>query len=439
MSSKSYFSETPQFHILTALIRQNNDVFVYGLPGVGKSSIVNQILAENSIRFIKVNCIGLEDKSALMRTLSWKLKKDLSFAMRECTNIHTFVSEVNHVTDQIESSEPEKLYLVFDNFDKVNDVSSKFLASLMKIKECSGIEFSFIFITSSISETVQEVFLQREFGLIPKINIKRPSLNILKGILIDYVMNNRMLEDIPKDQKSIDTFVTDIIYSFQSTVVDINHYKTILIWTCKILLEYKNDISFAKVTSEGLFKFTKKYLLQNPYERVNPKEIHDAYDNSFLKGPQTDVENLQKLPDLQVSPVQAIVLVSCYFGNRNPEKTDKKIFKDYKRRNKTTKRTAKKDDDIKLKPLKFSRFLALVQSIMSISIEDSRETQMFHHSMEFYAEINSLVEMGYITRIQPHNNILNKIKYVCNLDAERIKSLCTASHIRFQDFLYDSN
>lgn len=37
---------------------------------------------------------------------------------------------------------------------------------------------------------------------------------------------------------------------------------------------------------------------------------------------------------LKLPKYEALVLIACWFGCRNAEKTDKKLFKDYKRRKK---------------------------------------------------------------------------------------------------------
>lgn len=438
--SHSSFQGVPEYNILTSLVKSNCDVFTYGLPGIGKSTIVNEVLKGQGINFVKINCIGIDSKSTLLKTLSSKLKNDFAYGIKECSTMHALVSELGamkEVSERIqEDFQTNQMYVVLDNFEKLTNISEKFLSSMLRIKDSVNIHFSFIFICSSIHDRMEEILLQKEFSLIPKVNIKRPSMTLLKSILLDFVVKNNIFDANSQDSKAIDTFVTDFVYSFNSVVIRINHYKTLIIWIWTIMREYNQDIAFAKITSDGLYKFSKRYLINNPFERLDVKEILTAYEKSFLNSYVFDLENAPKKQELEVSKTQSIALVACYLGNRNPEKTDKRIFKDYKKRSKVKKST-KKEEEKKLKPLKFNRFLALMQALMSITLEDCRETQMFHHSMEFYAEVNALVEMGYITKMFTQNNAFSKMRYVCNLDAESIKSLCVNLKIRFSDFLYE--
>ena len=431
-----YLHDSPQYATISSLIKTDNDVFVYGLPGIGKSTIVYQALSNQKVPFIKLNCIGLTEKSALMRLLSYRLKKEFNTKIKECMKIHTLMSELGSIFEEKEENQLEKLYIVLDNFEKLSDLSAKFLSSLMKAKEKAEIQLYFIFICSSVNDTIQEILYQKEFCLIPKINIKKPSNFALKSILIDFVLQSKQLGLDQAEPKSIDSFVTDLVYSFQSCVVEIKHFKTLIIWLCQIFIEYKKDITFAKITSEGVYKFSKKYLLMNPFDRFNIEELKAAYDRSFVKGTIVELECVPNKQELDVSKIQSIILISCYFGNRNPEKTDKRLFKDYKKKSKL-KKSVKKDEDKKLKPLKYHRFIALVQALMSITLEEFRETLMFHHSMDFSAEVNSLVESGYITKILPPNNAFNKTRYVCNIDGERIRSLCSDLDLRYKDYLHE--
>ena len=249
-------------------------------------------------------------------------------------------------------------------------------------------------------------------------------------------MKNNIFNASSQDPKSCEALVRDVVFSFKNIVTKISHYRTLLLWISEIIKENGNQTQLSKMTSDGVYKFVKRYFISSPFEKADPRELLDIYDQSFRNGNLNDQDNITQKKELEVSKIQALALISCYLGNRNPENTDKRLFKDYKKRSKVRK-TTKKEEVKKVKPLKFNRFLALTQALMSITVDKSRETQMFHHSMEFYAEINSLVDMEYITKILPQNNTFSKMKYVCNLEMDTIKELCMPLELRLVDFLYE--
>lgn len=47
-----------------------------------------------------------------------------------------------------------------------------------------------------------------------------------------------------------------------------------------------------------------------------------------------------------------------------------------------------------------------------------------------------LVDLGYLTKFNLHNNEFEKIKYSCNLDLDTINALASHHDLRISDYLY---
>ena len=60
---------------------------------------------------------------------------------------------------------------------------------------------------------------------------------------------------------------------------------------------------------------------------------------------------------LDLPKIAAIIVLACWIGNRNPEKSDKKIFKDYKFKRKRFNKEI--EELLDLKKIKLERMIAL--------------------------------------------------------------------------------
>ena len=140
--------------------------------------------------------------------------------------------------------------------------------------------------------------------------------------------------------------------------------------------------------------------------------------------------------------IPAVILIACYFGNENPEKTDKILFKNNK--NKHNKRTTNAFRDKKIKKesrkaLGLLRLVALTQSLLSLIEDYQKLTREYDENLMFYNQINDLVEEGFLTKTVVKDLEPSKIKFLCNVEKNGIMALCKKLNLKFFELLFNGN
>jgi hypothetical protein len=239
-----FWKKRPEYELVKSLIKTNNHIYLFGLPGIGKTHFLNTILDETNIRFIRLNGMTCQDKSGLLRTLGNKLEKEFGFSLPESVKMNSLIEHLTTMVEHLRHKgqfefNVEQFYIVIDNAEKMNTLSPKYLASLFKIKYLLDINFSVILISSSYDERIDEFFFLREFELIPKICIKKPSIEELQSIIYGFIENNQDFVFLAAHPKKMTDFIMDIIHSFYYTIQQINQYITIIKNIYQVLIETK--------------------------------------------------------------------------------------------------------------------------------------------------------------------------------------------------------
>ena len=440
------WKKRPEYALVDSLIRANNDVYLYGLPGIGKTTFINTIMKDVKARYIKINGITCQDKSGLLKSIVSKLSAEFDYEMPECLKMNSFIENLTYLISYLNEKElfnfeQDRFYIVFDNAEKMTSISAKYLSSLLKIKHILNINFTLIFISTCVEEKLDEFFYMKDMELVPKVQLNKPTREEIQQILSLYVAESEMFDAIKENPKKATALINDIAVTFSLTLHGINHFKTILKNMYHVIMANNILNQPGNFLSHKIYTALKKFYMDNPYAKITADELSKKIvELSYLELEnflnETSALEIRKC-DIELSRIPAIILIACYLGNNNPEKTDKKLFKDYKRRNRKTKNPKEQKRDFQ--PIRFNRLLALTQSMISVIFEDFPEIQQFDQSIDFYSQVNMLVEMGYITKFSLANNEFEKIKFSCNLDFDTISALCKVHNIRLQDFLYQES
>ena len=76
-------------------------------------------------------------------------------------------------------------------------------------------------------------------------------------------------------------------------------------------------------------------------------------------------------------------MIACWLGNRNTEKSDKIMFKNYYKKKKKQKKEIEEGKIIK--KIKLSRLFALSESLLSIFLDPNEvENTTYDHTIDFY-------------------------------------------------------
>ena len=91
-----------------------------------------------------------------------------------------------------------------------------------------------------------------------------------------------------------------------------------------------------------LFWDAKQMFIQNPLMTFNCMEDLKTGLTQFLKSQKQSNDTSQEVMDIfnthKVPKLAIVIINACWLANRNPEATDKKLFKDYRLNNKKNKR-----------------------------------------------------------------------------------------------------
>ena len=433
--------------LINDLIETGSNIYLYGLPSIGKTRFIQDLFKTTNYKNIRINGIECKEKGMLLKVLSQKLEREFQTKLSESAKISVFIENLTEFAENVKTNQnldfsKENLYIMIDNFEHLQDISPKFFGSLLKLKNITNLNIYFILISSSLKENLNDMSYLHEIMIMPKILLPKMTTEEIQSILSDYLII-KYNSDIKKKnlEKLINEISKDITQNFYDILSNIITLKYIIdiIYTSIIqpLLQKNMDVTYNSLKTNKPYKVIKKFLSENPYIKLNAQELRlkieelslndleiDLYQN--MQQGSVNIENIQKIP--------SIMLIACFIGNRNLERMDKKLFKDYKRK---TRKTIKVDEEkVIVKPIKYGRLIALVQSLISIAIENFEENIYFDQSVDFYSQLNMLVEMKYLNKITKAGDEFEKIKYLCTVDFDSVLALSNKLKIRFQDFLH---
>jgi len=238
-------------------------------------------------------------------------------------------------------------------------------------------------------------------------------------------------------------FVEDCVRAVEVVVWNINPYKNIIETLYLLIIapnnENKKDITISTILSNRAYKMMKRHFCDDPCTRIDVLEMRSKINSLSLVDLETELtQNAQQsMNTIESLPkIPSIMIIACFVGNRNLERTDKKLFKDYKRK---TKKVKNEDEKVTMKAIKYDRLMALVGSLISVTIDDFEEKTWFDQSIDFYSQLNMLVDMKYFTKITKASEQFTKIKYICNVEYDSVLRLSSNLNLRLHDFLHQKS
>lgn len=389
------------------LITAGSDFSLLGASGIGKSTLINDLLNEMDISFIiKINCISNSSKGLILTTLANGLSDYFKKSnLKDIVKFNTLYSSLkNSFCKEID----EKIVILFDNIEKL-DIDYSFFVDFFKIKTILPFQLSVIFVGVSFKN---DIFAKSyQLSLIPMLYLSLPDENFLLHVI---------KSSIKGENSQITSFLNIFIHNFIDLVQNID----ILVNLALMLLPFSSD--------KLQYNKRQAILMENPglNESELEKKLQENEGKQYIMMPsiKTDlfVDKIAFFP--------AILIIASYFGTHNPEKSDKYLFKNYKKANKRSTKAFLKGDT--QKNVGFIRLIALSQSLMSLNSKNLKEIDFFDQSLDFYSQLNNLVEEGYITRIsqQTGDFEINKTKFICNVEKGVVERICEKLEIKFEEF-----
>lgn len=420
-------------NILTNLILNGSDVVVLGPSGCGKSSLVLDLLNEEKVFsfdfLIKINCIGCPNKALILNGILNEMNEILGIEMqKECRKFDAFWKGIQEI-EKKHKLWGKKMVIVLDNVEKM-EVEETFFTHLFELKEVSQLQINIIFIGMSLKEDI--LIKNYHLSLIPKISLGVPPEPLLRNIIQNFL--EEFKPDWLKEGK-----ITKFVKEFEGNFFQVTKNIDILLKVAKLLAEINKDkrLMDNRIT---------KMLVMNPwldYEEIKKKlkEI-DGFSNEKTKMEDVGNTNIIDQYLLNLPRIPLFILSACYFGCRNPEKTDRILFKAYKGYSSSKKSLGTSKNLYKDNFVSFPRLLALTQSLMSTCTKNlyEKEIQLFDQSVMFYSQIGDLMEKGYLKKVSPKTELnINKLKFGCNVDSGIIKMICEKINVTYEEFLNFEN
>lgn len=441
-----------QLNLLAKMLAVSLDIHVFGLPGIGKSYLVKQVFTKTKTTHFNINCMDHPDKVSILKALTQHLSTHFDYKLPSSGNVSGLITHLRGLRTQLAAKKKfasllnESVYIVFDNAQFMNGVSGKFLDSLLKIKQLTGFKIAFIFISNG-----EDFFTQikdscnfRSLAYIAKFRKERPTETELSKILFDYLDEVVQTEkNMVFYQKIIQNSVRDFVQSFTMSTIKISSYKHISKVLLSATLEHleTNSKSFVKnpspflASKNDLFVVAKKIFLDNPESKIGLNSIKNKIYNEGKVSFTNDAVVADRA--LKLAKIPSLILIACYFACKNPEKTDKWLFKDYKRKGRKSKASKEgvdtKDED---KPIKIQRLKALFQSLASVAFDSWDEFRLWDQSMDFYTQINLMEELQLLTKISKGDDSLSQTKFRVNISSELFEALCKKHSIKVEEFMY---
>lgn len=392
------------------------------------------------VKHIIINCLQSNKKQQILLNISAGLNRMFGSSVKESTKMRLFVNHLQLLKDQLKAKglfdfEREQFYIVFDNFEKIS-VNDKFVSALFNIKKSLSINFNICLVGVNIMD--QKLISKYTLSLIPQIALNPPDQSYQRDVLTELIAEKIEENDIWRDVfESIGReLVMDIVSNFGVIITDLGILLHLGLQIFQVVAEYaKKEKDPRKILVSRNYKALKKILLENPYlcegnkevlmQKVMDQQSKDILQINIEKGRGTVI----KLPR-----IPAIILIACWIGNRNQEKTDKKLFKDYKKKGKRVKKVI--EEGIVIKKIRLERIVALAQSLISLKLEESsHENTAFDQTIDFYSQLAALEEMGFVTKFTSKADELQNLKFICNLDQASIIQIGQQHNIQIQEFL----
>ncbi|KRX09940.1 P-loop containing nucleoside triphosphate hydrolase [Pseudocohnilembus persalinus] len=287
-----------------------------------------------------------------------------------------------------------------------------------------------------------EILDNYAMSLVPQFMLTPPNQEFQQDLLLEYLKDRIRLYDEkqPIFSKVYDKIgpqiALNIVQVFGKQISDLGQLIHISWQIYQIIcLSAANASNIDHILTSRVFKTVKQILLENPIMCEGNIEVLQKKVNDVMMKNEQEVQfEKQRGTIINLPSIPSIILIACWIGNRNVEKTDHKLFKERKVRYKRKKPPKAFDIADKIKPIKINRLLALSDSLLSLYLPDLQENNQYDRSVDFFNQLAILEQYNFITKTANQKDELNQIKYVCNLEQASIQQL--AQKLEINIFLH---
>eukprot|EP01017_Pseudomicrothorax_dubius_P044252 TRINITY_DN7459_c0_g1_i1.p1 TRINITY_DN7459_c0_g1~~TRINITY_DN7459_c0_g1_i1.p1 ORF type:complete len:472 (+),score=108.33 TRINITY_DN7459_c0_g1_i1:56-1471(+) len=447
---------------LQALLSAGLDINVYGSKGIGKSYTVREVLSAVGHPFIEVSCFIYSSKGGLMKGIAHELNSKYDLNLDETASFYSFQTSMKKLLNAQESKKPpegkvpEKLqellgnltYIVIDDF-QLYEGGAKLIKKLLN----TGLPIRLLLIgTRPLDLIIRDSdYLFTE--TLPRVRLLPHSIGDILEMLSTFLSTVIQPALSPQEQLILKKLgydlVRDIFQSIGLLTTELERLKYLF----ELLVHFQLEA----------FKLAPKKYLDNPtllltaktdnYNQAlrliaaDPYATYASLDEVKLQlaltdktAPQGVVDPSRLLPDLHIemSKLGAMILLATYIGNRNPENTDKKVFKSASGpRSKRNRMVDETKNGRNVQKIGIGRLISLTDALLSLSeFEDEGfEFNSFDHTIDFYAEIALLESKGLLNRSSSQHDPFAKAKFLCNASYDFIRHLSAIHSIKLNEFL----
>ncbi|KAL3230461.1 Origin recognition complex subunit 5 [Nakaseomyces bracarensis] len=437
------------------------NLMIQGYSGTGKTYTIRKFMESNTdvayawLQPIEVvswkplfQAIARSTQQALMEKFPNLQKtqydpmavEEPSFSVRYLTNLFSHYDSL-----------PERvpLYIIYDGFDRLQDIDSQLLYKVLKLHELlprhSKIVLKSVFIVRDIS------FVQRySTNSLPLIIFPRYSIDEITELLIlsrtqELINSNFMVlqlktmeglvVDVDLLEKLAINFIQLIVQSFQS-------YTGNDIFALNDLIDFKWPQYVKNINSTNIFDPLALY-------RATVKVFVSTSDGLLENEEILENEDISEVNQTyELSKISKYLLIAAYFCSYIEAKYDISIFSRRTTKAATTKRKKKEQNPRFLQPSFFhiERLLAIFQSIYPIesdipkgSLASLKSDELMRSNVEVFQNLSELFSLKLIacTTAKNLDMLGHKIKWRVNVPWEIILEIADSVNFNIADFFSD--
>ncbi|XP_022910034.2 origin recognition complex subunit 5 [Onthophagus taurus] len=427
---RRYPGRNSQIYVLLNVYKEPpfpDTVFVYGVSGVGKSSILSATLDVCGIRPVLVNLIECYSSKILFESILnqlWSRRIDdagVSKPFARCDNMMDFVSSLRKIDDAVDL---KRCPIILDKAEELRNMDLNLLPSFLRLRELCRVDVCVIL----VSQLPFQKFYTRT-NLVEPIKINFPQYH--KEELCEIL--NLEYYNLKKNELDINVyknFINVLISTFYRACRDVVELKSMAKIDFPVYCKPILDGSIMASDSMSLWKNiapTLKKSLENLYVKISRKNV------SLVEIENLSAGNLTQTLEL---PFYAkFLLIAAYLASYNPAKDDKRLFMKYhgKKRKTMTDVKAKSKVSEQLstqlgpKPFSFDRLIAIFYAILENKVN-------FNNNL--LVQVSTLVELQLLTSTSDTCN-LDGQKYKCAVGLDFIQSVSKMVGFNIRKYLTD--
>ncbi|KAL7639482.1 UNVERIFIED_CONTAM: hypothetical protein RMT77_009983 [Armadillidium vulgare] len=424
-----------QLKSLKGLIREDStplpaSIFVFGLPGTGKSLLLNSVFRYRNVRICYANCIEFYSPKIIYERILNQMsdvepRESNNFSSyASCDNMNDFVRYVK----EIDLDRKERYAFIFEHSERLRDCCANIFPALCRLQElCEDVNVCVVF-SSRLSLDKFRV----PMGFLEPFVIHFPQYT--KDETVDILVSEQPMDCcLSKDgYKNYISLLLSVFYLATRNLPELKHLAELHLKSyCDPVIkgEAKEDeLRFLWKNIEPKFKkaLSTVYLREVSSEQF--MKIQESMD-SEVKVPQNNKPNLTKI---ELPFYSKFLLISAYLASYNPPKSDKRFFtKNHGKKRKTQAMIKAKQKScsqlVGPKPFPLDRLLAIFYSIIEDKVAPTAHV---------FTQITSLVSLRLLTSVG-NDDPLSSPKYKSNVSFDFIRFISRTVNFEIVQYLYD--